>query len=121
MITVTLQDNRSGSYQNQVKEFNLGLERVVVHQAINGWGEPIPWRFAVTHLASGFAIVYGCNYETICQFAKELDGLPELGYHSNVARKSGRVRVMVDEFLAREKARFEQEMTELENESVEAF
>lgn len=121
MITITLQDNRSGKYQTTVKEFNLALKRVAVHQSLNGWGEPMPWSYTITHLVSGFSVVRGCNYETICQFARELDGLPELGYHSNVARRSGRLRAMVDEFLERERMRWEAEMAELEAEELEVF
>lgn len=116
MITI-----RSGIYRAKVKEFNLGLKRVAVHQSINGCGEPTPWSYTITHLISGFYIVRGCNYETLCQLARELDGLPELGYHSNVARRSARIRVTVDEFLERERVRWEAEMAELEAEEMGAF
>jgi hypothetical protein len=79
------------------------FDRVAVHPSLTISNTRHPdGTWTVTHLVSGTAIEDRMPTPALAlDLAEQLDGLPELDYHRNVAARSPRVRRIVGEFRER--------------------
>lgn len=79
------------------------FDRVAVHPTLNIYnGRHLDGTWTVTHLVSGRSIEDRLpDAATALDLARQLDGLPEMGYHRNVVRRSPRVHRIVGLFRER--------------------